>query len=266
MRPFINKVKGMSEQRELTIRIVIDGEQRQVVLPFEATDGVANVVKAFGFKNRTEWCQALLDGHFFLTPGKKRFMKQFILTEIQIINSLIESLDKDIVQVRHKTVERYLLSGFRPGDVAKMTNSAKTRVYDMANKIKKGATPTTEPAPTVTEDKAELDESMAVLNLAKQMHKAVAGGVGWESLVAVKRIMWIDAAVTELSTKYMRFADILPIILDKPETTLASRKSWANRSKFILLNEGELQITCPEVASVWKPTGEDILATDWFLM
>lgn len=226
---------------------------------------------ASGFKNRTEWCQALLDGHFFLTPGKKRFMKQFILTEIQIINSLIESLNKDIVQVRRKTVERYLLSGFRPGDVAKMTNSAKTRVYDMANEIKNGATPavttpTTAPAPAVTEDKAELDESMAVLNLAKQMHKAVAGGVSWESLAAVKRIMWIDAAVTELSTKYMRFADILPIILDKPKTTLASRKSWANRSKFVLLNEGELQITCPEVASVWKPTGEDILATDWFLL
>ena len=253
----------MSDQRELSIRITINDEVRQVMLPFEASEGLEVVVKTFGFKDRTEWCQAFLDAHYALTPNKKRFMKQAVLNEIQIVNNLVKSVGGDKAQIHRKTIERYLLSGFKPGDVTKMTNSGKTRVYDMANEIKAG----TLSAPVSASPKEELDESLAILARAKKMYDAMNESIKWESLSPVKRVMWIDAAVTELSTKYITFADVLTAMRENPGTTLASRKAWSDRRRFALVNDNQLRVTNPPGESiVWQATSQDLLADDWFLL
>lgn len=254
----------MSGQRELTVRIVIDGNTRQVVLPFEAAAGLDVVVKTFDFKGRTEWCQAFLDAHFMLDPGRKRFMKQAILSEIQIINSLTETLAGDKQQICRKTIERYLLSGFKVADVAKMTNYSKTRIYEISAELKPGSEAKT-PAST-SAAKEELEEGLAALNLAKSMHKAINDGISWEALSHVNRIMWIDAAVTELAAEYFEFQDVLRAMKDKPTKTLATRKAWGDRKTFIFLHDNELRQSRPDVAVVWKATSEDLLATDWLFL
>lgn len=254
----------MSGQRELTVRIIIDGNTRQVVLPFEAAAGLDVVVNTFDFKGRTEWCQAFLDAHFMLDPGRKRFMKQAILSEIQIVNSLTETLAGDKQQICRKTIERYLLSGFKVADVAKMTNYSKTRIYEIQAELKPGSEPKA-PAPT-SAAKEELDESLAILNLAKSMYEQTGEKIAWEALPPVKRVMWIDAAVTDLAAELFEFQDVLRVMKEKPAKTLATRKAWGNRKIFVFLHDNELRISRPDVASVWKATSEDLLAGDWIFL
>lgn len=272
----------MKEPKNIRVRIAIKGAVREIAVPSEKWENAVRIANAFKFNNPHDWVTTFLERYVSDSEDRRRNLKMPLLTEIDKIADTMDSFaDKGplrvITMTRRETVLRYLRSGLTRAEAAKLTNLSLSYISglmkdegcelpDETVEIPLPATVPVNPALPEETDVAGIKDDLAILARAKQMYEAMNEKMAWAALPPVKRIMWIDAAVTELSTKYLDFLAVMVAMKNDPNKALASRKTWANRRKFIMLNEGELQVSYPKVATLWQPTSEDLLATDWFLL